>query len=1071
MSRLLSLVAPYGKPSARREGSRRNRRRPTLEVLEDRTAPAGFSFTDFSDAGTLNLIGGDASITADHRLRLTADAGSQFLHGTIGGAAWYAAEKSLVAGGFETTFQFQLGSSAGGTGWDGFAFVIQNSSALELRGGEFKLGYHGLPNSVAVEFDTNLDSHLGDPGPDHISVHTGGAGANSVDESYSLGSYNVQGIVLDDAEPHSAKIAYTPGSLSVYLDDLTTPVLTVAIDLAATLDLDLGRAWVGFTAGTRLQVANEPLDQDILNWAFEANDQIILADSPATLEGGPGSTALLTFTVHRIGDLAGEAVVNWTTSNGTASAGTDYVATSGQVTFADGQSQHAVQVLVSGDSTAESHESFRLALTTSASYVAVAGKGTIRNDDVTMSVSDDAVAEGEQGYRFTDVFVASGDGGLDHPRSVVFGPDGNFYVGHLPFSVVLRFDGESGQFIDFFGDGRSDSYPAAQVLFHQGNLFVATNPTILRFDALTGAPRPAPGKTGARFATPRDQGVARGTHALAFGPDGHLYLTSQWANEILKYDGTTGEFLGVYVSAGSGGVDTPDALFFGPDGHLYVGSSGNGAVLRFQGPLGSDPGAFIDTFVAPSSGGLTWIPHGGLGFAPDGDLYVSSRDSDSVLRFDRSTGAFVETVVSPGEGGLDGTGGHTFDSQRRLYVTSQNTDEVLRYAPAINAVFTVTLSHPSAVPVTVNYSTANGTALAGSDYTAVSGTVTFAPGETTKTVLVPTLDNTIYEGTETFALNLSDPSAGATIADAQGIATITDNDPQPTKFYVVNDATTNLTYEYGATGAAVENYALNSGNLAPRGAASSAAGDKVWVLDANKKVYIYNPSGGLLGSWTAGSLASNATPEGIATNGTDVWIVDSKSDKVFKYTGAASRLSDSQSAASSFKLNSGNTNPKGIVTDGVHLWVVNDSSIDKVFKYTLAGALVGSWTISGGGGAPTGITLDPTDVRHLWIVDNGNDRVFQYDNAASLSSGSLAASFSFALAPGNTNPQDIADPPSNSGAEEPSGTLSPQARNRRLLAADRSSLKARDAAFASLDASDLTSAEESNPIGGKRRRK
>ena len=100
-----------------------------------------------------------------------------------------------------------------------------------------------------------------------------------------------------------------------------------------------------------------------------------------------------------------------------------------------------------------------------------------------------------------------------------------------------------------------------------------------------------------------------------------------------------------------------------------------------------------------------------------------------------------------------------------------------------------------------------------------------------------------------------------------------------------------------------------------------------------------------MGSWTAGTLASNATVEDITINGTDVWIVDAKSDKVFRYNGAASRLSGSQNATSSFSLNSGNTNPKGIVTDGTYLWVVNDSTTDKVFKYTVAGQLVGSWTI------------------------------------------------------------------------------------------------------------------------------
>jgi hypothetical protein len=54
------------------------------------------------------------------------------------------------------------------------------------------------------------------------------------------------------------------------------------------------------------------------------------------------------------------------------------------------------------------------------------------------------------------------------------------------------------------------------------------------------------------------------------------------------------------------------------------------------------------------------------------------------------------------------------------------------------------------------------------------------------------------------------------------------------------------------------------------------------VVDANRKVYVYGAAGALLGSWTAGSMTSSATPEGIATNGTDIWIVDAQSDKVFR---------------------------------------------------------------------------------------------------------------------------------------------------------------------------------------------
>ena len=281
-----------------------------------------------------------------------------------------------------------------------------------------------------------------------------------------------------------------------------------------------------------------------------------------------------------------------------------------------------------------------------------------------------------------------------------------------------------------------------------------------------------------------------------------------------------------------------------------------------------------------------------------------------------------------------------------------------------------------------------------------------------------------------------------------------------TKFYVVDDASANRTYEYDSTGADGGNHALNSGNSSPRGAASTAVGDRVWVVDANRNVYVYDINGNLQGSWSAGSMASNATPEGIATNGTDVWIVDSKSDKVFKYTGAASRLSGSQNAASSFNLNSSNSAPKDIVTDGMSLWVVNDSTTDKVFKYTVAGALVGSWTIGSANSKPTGLTIDPSNVSDIWIVDSGTDLVYQYTGAASRTSGSQSASATFALAAGNSNPQGIADPPpAYAIAAAPVATAAARGREAAFLtrSGDKAPVKkiaalfAREQVFESLD--------------------
>ncbi|WP_138988532.1 Calx-beta domain-containing protein, partial [Neptunomonas concharum] len=87
--------------------------------------------------------------------------------------------------------------------------------------------------------------------------------------------------------------------------------------------------------------------------------------------------------------------------------------------------------------------------------------------------------------------------------------------------------------------------------------------------------------------------------------------------------------------------------------------------------------------------------------------------------------------------------------------------------------FTVTLSNPSTSPVTVDYATQDGTATAGLDYTAVSDTLTFAPGVTSLTVTVPVTDDFIAEGAETLDLVLSNPT-NATIIDNVGLGTILD---------------------------------------------------------------------------------------------------------------------------------------------------------------------------------------------------------------------------------------------------------------------------------------------------------
>ncbi len=627
-----------------------------------------------------------------------------------------------------------------------------------------------------------------------------------------------------------------------------------------------------------------------------------------------------------------------------------------------------------------------------------AGKGNLQP---TISVSDANVTEGDQRFAISQGKLVNQieSGGLTRSSGMTYGPDGNLYVGSFATNEILRYS-PSGEFLDAFvssGSGGLSTPSVGAVIFRpDGKLYVASrdNANVLRYDANTGE--------FLNVFVPSGSGGLAQIKGMTFGPDGHLYISSSATNQILRYNGTTGAYLGAFVAAGSGGLSNPRSLTFAPDGMLYVANTNSNSVLRYNGSTG----AFVSTFIPTSSGGLN--QPGDLLFH-SGSLYVASQGTNRILRYDASSGAFIDTVDPSNSAAIDRPIGLLLSSNGTLLAGGYG--DVVEYGKSSDATVTVSLSSPWPVAVTADYTTANGSAMVGSDYVSKSGTLTFLPGQVTQDILIPILDDSTLEGNETFFVNLLNP-IGATIADGQGVGTIIDNELPPTKFYVVNDGSPDRTYEYSANGSAIENYAINSGNTSPRGAASNVAGDTVWVADKNCKVYVYNTSGGLLGSWSAGTLASNALVEGIATNGTDVWIVDSKSDKVFRYAGAASRTSGSQNAASSFSLNSSNKSSTGIVTDGTHLWIVDNGTTDKVFKYTVSGSLVGSWMIDSANKTPTGLTIDPTGAsQSIWIVDSGTDKVYEYTNTRAKTSGSQSAALTFNLAAGNTNPQGIADPP------------------------------------------------------------
>lgn len=203
---------------------------------------------------------------------------------------------------------------------------------------------------------------------------------------------------------------------------------------------------------------------------------------------------------------------------------------------------------------------------------------------------------------------------------------------------------------------------------------------------------------------------------MTFGLDNNLYVVSQNTNEVLRFDGATGDFVDTFVTAGSGGLLEPREVIF-DDSFLYVSSAGNDKVLRYNADTGE----------------------------PSGEVPLAG------------------TVEVPRD--------MLFDTAGNLLISSRDTSEVRR----IEQRFDVTLSHASSTEVTVEFTSMDSTATAVEDYTPTAGTLIFSPGETTKSILVPTIDDQLDEETEVFFVEITNAS-GATIIESVGEATITDDD-------------------------------------------------------------------------------------------------------------------------------------------------------------------------------------------------------------------------------------------------------------------------------------------------------
>jgi hypothetical protein len=277
-----------------------------------------------------------------------------------------------------------------------------------------------------------------------------------------------------------------------------------------------------------------------------------------------------------------------------------------------------------------------------------------------------------------------------------------------------------------------------------------------------------------------------GSGAVAFRPDGTRIVA--WFGDAPSHDPSQGHTLAAAIAALQAADIRVIAVNMGPAGSgLDTGGqattivNATGGVLLNNVPANQVAQAILDGIQAVQVTVTPTItacdPQLTVGFAP-ASRTVTSGD----------VAGFTETItVNPGTPAgtyhctvdflVDGTS-RGFIEQNTVHVPGVSINDVTvaeGNAGTTPATFTVSLDRPSPSPVTVDFTTSNGTAVAPADYTSTAGTVTFAPGETTKAVVVPVNGDTVDEPDETFTVTLS-AAGGAAITDPVGVGTIIDDD-------------------------------------------------------------------------------------------------------------------------------------------------------------------------------------------------------------------------------------------------------------------------------------------------------
>ena len=562
------------------------------------------------------------------------------------------------------------------------------------------------------------------------------------------------------------------------------------------------------------------------------DDPPTLRINDVTVAEASGATAVFTVTLSAV---SGQVVtVAYATSNGTAMAGSDYTSISSTLTMSAGQMTGTVSVPILDDALDEPDETFTVRLSNpgNARVEDSEGVGTITEDDLppSLSIDDVTVAEAANAMAEFTVTLSAVSGQVvtvayaTSNGTAVAGSDYTstsstltIPAGQMTRTITVPITDDAVDEPDEAFTVRLSAPSNATVADDEGTGTITDNddPPTLRINDVTVVE--ASGATAVFTVTL--SAVSGQTVTVAYATsNGTAVAGSDYTSISSTLTMSAGQMTGtVSVPILDDAVDEPDEAFTvrlsAPSNATVADDEGTGTITDNDDPptlrindvtvaeAANAMAEFTVTLSAVSGQVVTVAYATSNGTAVAGSDYTST-SSTLTMSAGQMTGTvsvpilddaldepdetFTVRLSNPGNARVEDSEGVGTITEDDLPPSLSIDDVTVAEASGATAVFTVTLSAVSGQVVTVAYATSNGTAMAGSDYTSTSSTLTIPAGQMTRTITVPITDDAVDEPDEAFTVRLSAPS-NATVADDEGTGTITDNDDPPT--LRINDVT------------------------------------------------------------------------------------------------------------------------------------------------------------------------------------------------------------------------------------------------------------------------------------------